>query len=462
MRIGILGGTGPAGSSLAARLASIGYDVVIGSRSKYRAMEARDHLVEKWPELGERLQYGDNIAAADCDLVVIATPWDSAATTAQEHEKALDGKIVISMANALVRVGHEFQPLVPPRGSVAAHVQAAVPGCHVVAAFHHLPAKELGHLGEPIDSDVLICGDDPAAVKVVSEIVERDPRLPAARRRRAVQRHRHRGVHRRAAAAQRALQDTCRAQADGHQARPPGGYVLTMPSPPMRLYDTARRAVVPFEPGEHVLMYTCGITPYDATHLGHAATFLAYDVLQRRLIDLGHTVTCVRNVTDVDDPLFAKARQLGVHYLDLAAGEEARFEADMEALNALPVASAPRASSAIPDIRGFIGMVLDRGFAYQAGGAVYFDVSRVRHVRLDQPLHRVGDARRSHASAVATSTTRTSAIRSTSCCGSRRRPTSRRGTRCGDPGARAGTSSAAPSPCVSWARRSTCTAAAPT
>src|SRR5215218_3223864 len=137
--------------------------------------------------------------------------------------------------------------------------------------------------------------------------------------------------------------------------------------PPMRLHDTARQAVVPFEPGEHVLMYTCGITPYDTTHIGHANTFLAYDVLQRRLLDRGHTVTCVRNVTDVDDPLFAKARELGIHYLDLAAGEEARFESDMEALNALPVASTPRASSAIPDIRGF---------AYQAGGAVYFDVTR--------------------------------------------------------------------------------------
>ena len=144
----------------------------------------------------------------------------------------------------------------------------------------------------------------------------------------------------------------------------------------MRLYDTARGAVVPFEPNEQVLMYTCGITPYDATHLGHAATFIAYDVLQRRLIDLGHTVKCVRNVTDVDDPLFAKARQLGVHYLDLAAGEEARFNRDMEALNALPMYSMPRASSAIPDIRGFIGMVLDRGFAYEAGGSVYFDVKK--------------------------------------------------------------------------------------
>ena len=144
----------------------------------------------------------------------------------------------------------------------------------------------------------------------------------------------------------------------------------------MQLYDTARRAVVTFDPGEQVLMYTCGITPYDATHLGHAATFITYDVLQRRLIDLGHSVKCVRNVTDVDDPLFAKARELGVHYLDLAAGEEARFERDMVALNALPVHSTPRASSAIPDIRGFIGMVLERGFAYEAGGSVYFDVSR--------------------------------------------------------------------------------------
>ena len=144
----------------------------------------------------------------------------------------------------------------------------------------------------------------------------------------------------------------------------------------MRLYDTARREVVPFTPGETVLMYTCGITPYDATHLGHASTFLMYDIVQRRLIDLGHTVKCVRNVTDVDDPLFAKARELGVHYLDLAAGEEARFNRDMVALNALPVFSTPRASSAITDIRKFIGEVLDRGFAYASGGSVYFDVSK--------------------------------------------------------------------------------------
>lgn len=175
MRIGLLGGTGPAGSALGARLASVGYEVVLGSRSRYRAMEARDVQVERWPDLATRLGYGDNAAAAACDVVVIATPWDGAATIAQENRLAIEGKIVVSMANALVRVGHEFQPLVPPRGSVAAHVQAAVPTCRVVAAFHHLPATELGHIGEPIDSDVLICGDDKEAVTTVSEIVSRIP-----------------------------------------------------------------------------------------------------------------------------------------------------------------------------------------------------------------------------------------------------------------------------------------------
>ncbi len=175
MRIGIFGGTGPAGSGLAARLASIGYPAVIGSRSKYRAMEVVDELVAKWPHLADLLEAGDNQAAADCDMVVIATPWDSAASTAQENSAALTGKIVISMANALVRVNKEFQPLVPPRGSVAAHVQAAIPNSRVVAAFHHLPATELGHIDQPIDSDVLICADDAAAVREVSAIVAQFP-----------------------------------------------------------------------------------------------------------------------------------------------------------------------------------------------------------------------------------------------------------------------------------------------
>jgi len=142
----------------------------------------------------------------------------------------------------------------------------------------------------------------------------------------------------------------------------------------VRLYCTSRAEVVPFEPGPTVTIYTCGITPYDSAHMGHAAVYVAFDVLQRRLRDLGHRTLCVRNVTDIDDPLFAKARQLGVHYLDLAAEELARFDACMATLGLLPSASEPRATGAIPDILGFIGMVLDRGHAYQAAGSVYFSV----------------------------------------------------------------------------------------
>ena len=173
--IGVLGGTGPAGTAVAARLASVGYPVIIGSRSAERAEDKAREIRDAWPSLSLDLRGGSNEAAAACEVIVLATPWDSAATTAKEHEDDLAGKVVISMANALVRVGSEFQPLVPPRGSVAAHVQVAVPGCRVVAALHHLPAKELGHLGDPIDSDVLICSDDKAALVTVSEIVEKIP-----------------------------------------------------------------------------------------------------------------------------------------------------------------------------------------------------------------------------------------------------------------------------------------------
>ncbi len=143
----------------------------------------------------------------------------------------------------------------------------------------------------------------------------------------------------------------------------------------MRLYDTARRQVVPFEPGEVVTLYTCGITPYDAAHLGHAATYLAFDVLQRRLRDMGHETRCVRNVTDVDDDILRKARELGVHYLDLAGEELARFDSSMSALGLLPAASEPRATSAIAEILSLVDAVLEGGHAYRSGGAVYFDVS---------------------------------------------------------------------------------------
>ncbi len=175
MNIGILGATGPAGRSLAARLSSIGYDIVIGSRSRYRAMEVRDQLLEKWADHDLSLDAGDNRDAAGASVVVVATPWDAAAETAESVAAQLSGKVVICMANALAKVGREFQPLVPPRGSVAASVQAAVPQAQIAAALHHVPARELGQIDEPVPSDVLICSDHPSATERTTEIVAKIP-----------------------------------------------------------------------------------------------------------------------------------------------------------------------------------------------------------------------------------------------------------------------------------------------
>jgi NADPH-dependent F420 reductase len=171
--IGYVGGTGPAGSALAARLASVGHAGFIGSRDAVRGAAVAAELRDRWSGRNLALEGGDNVHAAGRDIIVLATPWDSAATTATEYADSLRGKIVITMANALVRVGKEFQPLIPPRGSIAAHVQAAIPESRVVAAFQHLPAAELGALDHEVDSDVLICSDDAVATETVSELVSR-------------------------------------------------------------------------------------------------------------------------------------------------------------------------------------------------------------------------------------------------------------------------------------------------
>jgi NADPH-dependent F420 reductase len=179
MQIGVLGATGPAGSGLATRLAATGFDVIVGSRSKYRALEVRDRIVEKWSDRELSLHAGDNHDAASAEVVFIATPWDAAAATAKDCERELSGKVVISMANALAKVGHEFQPLVPPRGSVAASVQAAVPRSLVAATLHHVPAKELGDIAHPVESDVLVCSDHPSATAATIDIVSKIPDLRA-------------------------------------------------------------------------------------------------------------------------------------------------------------------------------------------------------------------------------------------------------------------------------------------
>jgi NADPH-dependent F420 reductase len=177
VRIGILGATGPAGTALAVRLAAVGFEVVVGSRSADRAAGVVDTITERWPGRDLPITGADNEGAASTDVVVVATPWDAAAPVAMSVERALRGKVVICMANAVARIADEFEPLVPPRGSVSASVQAALRYSQVAAAFHHVPARELGDLRHPIESDVLICSDHPDATETTAAIVGKVPNL---------------------------------------------------------------------------------------------------------------------------------------------------------------------------------------------------------------------------------------------------------------------------------------------
>lgn len=177
MDVGILGGTGPAGQALAARLASAGVAVVLGSRSAERATEACETIRKRWPELDLPLAPGGNADAARAGLVVVATPWDAAAATAASVAAELDGKVVVSMANALAKVDGEFRAVVPPEGSVAVAVQQAVPRALVAAAFHHLPARSLADLSRPMTGDVLVCAGSPAAADATADLVRRIPDL---------------------------------------------------------------------------------------------------------------------------------------------------------------------------------------------------------------------------------------------------------------------------------------------
>lgn len=106
--------------------------------------------------------------------------------------------------------------------------------------------------------------------------------------------------------------------------------------PQPRLHDTASGVLRPVEPGDEARLYVCGVTPYDTTHLGHAATYIAFDVLHRSLLDAGHDVAYVQNVTDVDEPLLERAARDGVDWTALATDQIALFHADMEALAVIP------------------------------------------------------------------------------------------------------------------------------
>ena len=151
----------------------------------------------------------------------------------------------------------------------------------------------------------------------------------------------------------------------------------------MRLYDSASGAVRPTDPGPTATMYVCGITPYDATHLGHAATYLAFDLVHRMWLDAGHRVRYVQNITDIDDPLLERAHRDGVSWRKLADREIGLFRDDMTALRVIPPAEYIGAVEAMDEITVGVQRLLDAGAAYRVPDErypdVYFDVTASGH-----------------------------------------------------------------------------------
>ncbi|HLI72340.1 MAG TPA: NADPH-dependent F420 reductase [Acidimicrobiales bacterium] len=171
MQVGFIGGTGPLGRGLGVRLALAGANVAIGSRSVERAAETAADLRAKWAHGQLPIEGAANEDVAASDIVVVATPWDAAIPTVRPLAGLLDGKVVVSVGNALVRQAREMHALVPPRGSVAGAVQAELPGALVAAACHHLPAGVLEDLEAPLSADVLVCSDHAAALAATMAMV---------------------------------------------------------------------------------------------------------------------------------------------------------------------------------------------------------------------------------------------------------------------------------------------------
>ena len=148
---------------------------------------------------------------------------------------------------------------------------------------------------------------------------------------------------------------------------------------PVLLFDTAQGAMVNLldhvAQGEAFRLYVCGITPYDAAHLGHASTYLAFDLVQRTVRDAGLPVRYVQNVTDVDDPLLERALMTGDHWSDLAEREIQRFREDMQALRVLPPDEFIGVVESIPDVVRLIEQLKDANAAYQVEQDWYFDLS---------------------------------------------------------------------------------------
>ena len=144
--------------------------------------------------------------------------------------------------------------------------------------------------------------------------------------------------------------------------------------PALRLFDTADRQVRPVTPGSTARMYVCGITPYDATHLGHAATYLTFDLINRLWRDAGTDVHYVQNVTDVDDPLFERADRDGEDWRDLGAREIELFRADMEALRVIAPRDYIGAVESVDEVVELVEKLVASGAAYVVDDPEYPDV----------------------------------------------------------------------------------------
>lgn len=171
MKVGIIGGTGPAGQAVAVRLASSGHEVVIGSRTKERSVAVVAEISASWPDRPLAVVAGTNEGSAECEIVILATPWEAAVSTALGLAEPLRDKVLISMVNALARIGNEFQALVPARGSVAASVQGVLPLSKVTTAFQHLPARDLAAIDREIEADVMICSDSHVGFTQTAQLI---------------------------------------------------------------------------------------------------------------------------------------------------------------------------------------------------------------------------------------------------------------------------------------------------
>jgi cysteinyl-tRNA synthetase len=146
----------------------------------------------------------------------------------------------------------------------------------------------------------------------------------------------------------------------------------------MKIFNTLSGKKEEFKPqGDIVTMYVCGITPYDDSHVGHAMSYIIFDVVRRYLKYRGYSVKCVQNVTDIDDKIIARSNRLGVPAKELAEKFTQRYFEDMDNLNVMPADFHPRATEEIPMMLDVIQGLIDKGYAYPAKGSVYF---RVRNV----------------------------------------------------------------------------------